>query len=270
MTSATAAHSTGASTAAPILELSDLTVRYGGLVAVSSVCLTVHPGQLVGLVGPNGAGKTTMIDAICGLAAAEGSVRFGGREVGRLAPHRRSRAGLVRTFQSIELFEDLTVRENVLVAVTSRGSRRSRRGSAAEIADRALQAVGLVHLRDKLPPELPQGQRKLAGVARALGSLPSCLLLDEPAGGLDSAESAALGRQLRALVDDGLSVLLIEHDMGLVFEVCDFIYVLEFGKVIAQGPPSTVRQDPRVIAAYLGEKATRAATIATGPAEESS
>jgi branched-chain amino acid transport system ATP-binding protein len=209
--------------------------------ALAGVDLAVEPGQLVGLIGPNGAGKTTLVDAVCGFVPATGVVRFDGQPIEDLAPHRRARAGLARTWQSLELFDDLTVAENLAVA-----------GSG--VAE-ALAATGLDDVADRLPTELSQGRRKLVGLARALAAGPTLLCLDEPAAGLDSDESLALGRRIRALVDGGLSVLLIDHDMGLVLGVSDHVVVLEFGRVIASGPPDEVRADERVVAAYLGASA---------------
>ncbi len=182
-------------------------------------------------------------------------------------PMPRAKLGLVRTFQSLELFEDLTVRDNLLVAadrptwysfltdivMPSRG-----RGAALEQIDVALDAMGLRDLADKHPSDLSHGQRKLVGVARALAAKPKLLLLDEPAAGLDTQESQLLGAHLRSFLDLGVSLFLIDHDMGLVLNVCDYIYVLDFGRVIAHGTPAQVRADPAVIAAYLGESAGEA------------
>jgi branched-chain amino acid transport system ATP-binding protein len=226
------------------LEVRDLSVRFGGVRAVDGVDLDVGAGLLVGLIGPNGAGKTTLIDALTGFVPAKGQVRFDGRDLAGLAPHRRARAGLVRTWQSLELFDDLTVAENLSVATAD-----------ADAVAHALATVELDDVADRLPTELSQGQRKLVGVARALAARPSVLCLDEPAAGLDSEESLELGRRLRSIVDTGTSILLVDHDMGLVLGVSDDVYVLEFGQVIAQGPPAAIRADERVVAAYLGAPA---------------
>lgn len=242
-----------------LLDCRAVSVSYGGVAALKPTDLRVKPGQLVGLIGPNGAGKTTLIDALTGYARSRGQVRFNGRDVTRLRAHRRANAGLGRTFQGLELFDDLTVFENVLVA--AQPTRwfsavldlvHPVRAAGFSAARNALSVVGVAAYADAFPTELPNGVRKLVAVARALATRPAIILLDEPAAGLDTAESGVLGGQLRKLVDDGLGMLLIDHDMGLVLSVCDYIYVLDFGVVIAEGPPESVRSNARVISAYLG------------------
>jgi len=262
-----------------LLEARGLTVSYGGLYANDDIDLDCEAGKLVGLIGPNGAGKTTFIDAITGFTPLSGgTVRFDGVDLSDKRPDTRAGMGLVRTFQSLELFEDLTVRDNLLVAaeqpkwysfladivVPSRGGRAFR-----DQVEVALEALGLTDLADTHPSDLSHGQRKLIGVARALAANPKLLLLDEPAAGLDTQESKLLGRHLRGFLDLGVSLFLIDHDMGLVLNVCDYIYVLDFGKVIARGTPAEVRADPAVIAAYLGESAGEA-QAAEGAAVETS
>jgi branched-chain amino acid transport system ATP-binding protein len=242
----------------PMLECREVSVSYGGLLAVKPTSLHVERGQLVGLIGPNGAGKTTLIDAMTGFVRSAGAVVFGGQDLSGLRPHRRVQAGLGRTFQALELFDDLTVRENLLVAAEptrwwspfADAVRPSRRGEADVAA--ALRAVSAEQYAEALPSELPNGVRKLIAVARSLAARPSMILLDEPAAGLDSDESQLLGTELRQLVDGGLGMLLVDHDMGLVLSVCDYLYVLDFGVVIAEGTPAAVRNDERVIRAYLG------------------
>jgi branched-chain amino acid transport system ATP-binding protein len=239
------------------LAVDGLRVSFGGLVAVDDVALRVPEGSIAGLIGPNGAGKTTCIDAVCGFVAASGSVRLDGAAVQHLPAHRRARAGIVRTFQSVELFEDLTVREHLIVAAT-----RPRWWSlladtvaprrATPDVDWALAAVGLDDIADARPADLPHGVRRLVGLARAIVARPRVLLLDEPAAGLDPEESAALGARLRRLPGLGISVLLVDHDMALVLSVCDEVTVLDFGQVIAHGPPDRIRNDPTVVRAYLG------------------
>ena len=237
-----------------ILKASGVSVRYGGVQALADVDLEVSDGELVGLIGPNGAGKTTFVDALTGFVRYTGTVTLDGMDLAGLAPHRRARRGLARTWQSIELFDDLTVWENLAVGSGTSsvsGLARPSGASASEI-ERALDLVELAWAAELMPDELAQGQRKLVGVARAIASEPRLLLLDEPAAGLDTGESEELGRRLRALVQGGSSMLLIDHDMGLVLAVCDRIVVLEFGKVIASGTPEEVRRDRRVVEAYLG------------------
>jgi len=251
-----------------LLEARGLTVSYGGLHANDNIDLDCETGKLVGLIGPNGAGKTTFIDAITGFTPLSGGlVAFDGVDLGDKRPDKRAAMGLVRTFQSLELFEDLTVRDNLLVAaeqprwysfladivLPGRGASAFR-----DQVDEALEALGLTSLADAHPGDLSHGQRKLIGVARALAAKPKLLLLDEPAAGLDTQESQLLGRHLRGFLDLGVSLFLIDHDMGLVLNVCDDIYVLDFGQVIAHGTPAEVRSDAAVIAAYLGESAGEA------------
>jgi ABC-type branched-subunit amino acid transport system ATPase component len=245
-----------------LLQTHDLTVAYGGLRANSDVSITVEKGKLVGLIGPNGAGKTTFIDAITGYTpVTSGTATFAGRDLAPLSPAKRSRSGLVRTFQSLELFEDLTVWDNLLVMAESSKwwsfladiFRPLRTSGVESKAEESLELLGLSHLRDRLTLDLSHGQRKLVSVARGLAANPELLLLDEPAAGLDTAESQQLGILLRRIVDSGTTIFLIDHDMGLVLSVCDYIYVLDFGQIIAEGTPSEVRNDPAVIKAYLGE-----------------
>ena len=223
---------------APVLSVSGLSVSFGGVHALEGVDLEVREGELVGLIGPNGAGKTTLIDAVTGFVPFTGSVSLDGEDIGALPAYQRARRGLARTWQNTDLFDDLEVGENVAVA----GGQ----------ADRTLGLVGLDWATEAMPDQLSEGQRKLVGVARALAGGPRLLCLDEPAAGLDTRESEELGLALRGLADTGQSTLLIDHDMGLVLGICDRVVVLEFGRVIADGPPEIVRQDERVIAAYLG------------------
>ena len=248
-----------------LLETRGLTVTYGGLNANDSVDIAVAAGKLTGLIGPNGAGKTTFIDAITGFTdPSSGTILFDGTEINTLSPDVRAHRGLSRTFQSLELFEDLTVRDNLLVAAERpkwysflQDIVRPNRKDAAldEQVDWALDVIGLRGIAEKLPSDLSHGQRKLVGVSRALAAKPKLLLLDEPAAGLDTAESQILGSHLRDFLKRDISVFLIDHDMGLVLNVCDYIYVLDFGRIIAQGTPTEVRANPAVIGAYLGESA---------------
>ncbi|MEV0181638.1 ABC transporter ATP-binding protein [Streptomyces sp. NPDC050625] len=235
-----------------LLELDRVTVRYGGVTAVDSVGFAVRPGSLTGLIGPNGAGKTTLIDAITGMVRCTGDIRLDGQSVGSWPAHRRSRAGIVRTFQSLELFQELTVRENLEAYAPSRTDR-----SASHGVEYALDRLDVGWAADRYPSELSHGSARLVSVARALAAGPRLLLLDEPAAGLDAGESRTLGAKLRALVDEGLTtILLVDHDMDLIMNVCDDIHVLDFGRRIASGPAATVREDPEVARAYLGTQAT--------------
>ncbi len=244
------------------LEVRDLTVRYGGVVAVSDVGLTVEPGRITGLIGPNGAGKTSVIDAVTGFTrVASGLTLLDGQDITRMAPARRVRAGLSRSFQSLELFEDATVLDNLRAASDPRD-----RGSYLvdllhprnpPLPAPVVAAIGEFRIEDDLDrqvQDLSYGQRRLLAIARAVATQPSVLLLDEPAAGLGDAQTAELASLVRRLADGwGIGVLLVEHDMNFVMSVCDHIVVLDFGIKIAEGTPEEIRRDPRVIAAYLGE-----------------
>lgn len=244
----------------PVLRIAGLGVTYGGLRAVDDLSFEVAHGQIFGLIGPNGAGKTSLIDAVTGYTPiSAGRVLLDGRDISAEPPHRRARSGLARTFQSVELFDDLTVAENLAVAsapVTLRTTAWEvlfgRRNRDQVAIDSAIDWCGLGPVADRYPAELSHGQRKLVGVARALASQPTVVMLDEPAAGLDSDESAQLGEQLRQLPPRGVSVVLVDHDMSLVLAICDEIMVLDFGRGIARGTPTEVRENPAVIDAYLG------------------
>jgi branched-chain amino acid transport system ATP-binding protein len=246
----------------PVLTASGISVRFGGLQALAGVDISVQPGQIVGLIGPNGAGKTTFIDALAGFVPSQGEVRIDGVDLKRLRPHGRARSGLGRTWQAVELFDDLSVAENIAVAShrpTALSTLRELFGvprPPSAVVANALAALDITHLADLSPEELSEGQRKLVGIARALAAQPRVLCLDEPAAGLDTQESGVLGRQLRRLADNGQAMLLIDHDISFVFGTCDHVVVLEFGKVIASGRPEDIKVDPRVVAAYLGTSAS--------------
>ncbi len=257
------------------LTVRDLSVRFGGVVALSGVDLDVRPGEVVGLLGPNGAGKTTLIDAVTGFVRASGEVSLDDVRLRGRSAHQRAREGLSRSFQSLELFEDITVRDNLVAASDDQDWRsylvdlvwpgRSRLSSAA------VAAVGELDLGDVLeskPGDLPYGTRRLVAIARAVAASPSVLLLDEPAAGLGEQESAELGRLIRRLADEwGMGVLLVEHDVAMVMETADKVVVLDFGKKIAEGTPAEVRSNAAVVAAYLGsaeEDGSAAAEPVTG------
>ncbi|MFJ6132079.1 branched-chain amino acid ABC transporter permease/ATP-binding protein [Janibacter terrae] len=231
-----------------LLTVRGLTIRYGGVTAVSGVDLEVREGEIVGLIGPNGAGKTTAIDAISGFATAEGAVRLGDTDLSGLKPHRRVAQGLGRTFQAIELYEDLSVRENVIVGLTARAAHEADQDPVEE----TLALLGLGAVADRPAGSLSQGQRQLVSIARAIIGRPKVLLLDEPAAGLDSTESLWLGERLRGIRDSGITILMVEHDMGLVLSLCDRIHVLNFGELIASGTPREIRANQQVSQAYLG------------------
>lgn len=248
----------------PLLEVRDLTVRHGGLVALHEVSLQVEGGSIVGLIGPNGAGKTTFIDTLSGFTRpAAGSVLLDGRPLDGLDAHERARRGLVRTFQSLELFEDLSVRENLEIA--SSPPRRwslladllPRRAPVEEAVEDVLELLGLGPLASRRPDELSNGERHRVALGRALVARPRLVLLDEPAAGLDEDETAELGVVLASLPGRGTSVLLVDHDMSIVLGVCHRVHVLDFGGLIASGTPEEVRHDPVVISAYLGTEEHR-------------
>ncbi|GAB05940.1 ATP-binding cassette domain-containing protein [Gordonia amarae] len=220
-----------------ILEVDRVGVRYGAVTAVDDAGFDVREGEIVGLIGPNGAGKTTLMDAISGFTPATGDIRLDGIGIGGLPPHRRARAGLGRTFQDIELYDELTVAENVMVGGSDTG---------------VLARLGIADLAQVPASDLSQGQRQLVSVARILAGAPRLALLDEPAAGLDSSESRWLGERLRAARDSGVTMLLVDHDMDLVLSICDRIIVLDLGKVIATGTPDDIRNNPAVVGAYLG------------------
>ncbi len=235
------------------LEVRNVSVRFGGHLALRDVGLTAEAGRITGLIGPNGAGKTTLFNVICGLQPpTRGRVAIDGRDVTRLLPYRRARAGLARTFQRLELFSLLTVRGNVRVAASAAHAR----GDVERVVDQTLDRVGLRGLADVRADELPTGHARLVELARALASEPRVLLLDEPASGQDEQETESFAGLLRSLADDdGIAVLLVEHDMQLVMRTCEWVHVLDFGEVLASGTPFEIQHDERVVDAYLGSPA---------------
>ncbi len=255
------------SVAPAMLEVENLTVRFGAVIAVDDVSFLVTAREVVGLIGPNGAGKTTIVDALTGFTKpSAGRVSLNGIAMsGRSwAPSRRARAGVRRSFQSLELFEDLSVAENLRAGADEHtllsGLRDLVWPARPFLPPTAVSSAlefGLENDLDRLPGELSYGRRRLVGIARAMASAPSALLLDEPAAGLDDNETSELGRLVRRFADQyGMAVLLIEHDVDLVLRVCDRIVVLDFGREIAEGTPAEIRTNAAVIAAYLGEDST--------------
>jgi branched-chain amino acid transport system ATP-binding protein len=235
----------------------DVTVHFGGKAALNRTSIAVERGMITGLIGPNGAGKTTLFNVVCGLLSPQsGHVVLDGVDITSAPPHRRARLGLARTFQRLELFTSLTVRDNIRVGgdIRNRWSRRraGRRADAGDDAERIIELTGLGAIADREVSEIPTGRARVVEVARALMTRPSVLLLDEPAAGQTEGETEEFGRLLRRLAADGLAVCLVEHDMTLVMDVCEIIHVLDYGRTIAAGPPERVRNDPAVIEAYLG------------------
>lgn len=243
----------------PLLALDEVTVRFGANQVLTDVDLVVPAGEVVGLIGPNGAGKTTLFNVVTGLERpTRGRVRFDRVDISRLDTHHRARRGIGRTFQRLELFGDLTVRDNVRVAGEIRNRWRflGLGGGRVDVdreAERLLDLLGLRAVADVDAGEVPTGTARLVELGRALIARPRLVLLDEPASGQTERETEAFGVLLRRLVDDdGVTVLLVEHDMALVMEVCDHVHVLDFGQVVAHGTPDEVQADERVLAAYLG------------------
>lgn len=239
------------------LEVRGISVRFGGHQALDDVDLDAPAGSVTGLIGPNGAGKTTAFNVICGLQPVQrGEVVINSENVTKAPPYRRARAGLARTFQRLELFPLLSVRENVRVAVGL--SRRHRGRDADEIALQALDRVGMTAHADDRIAQLSTGQARLVELARSLATDPTVLLLDEPASGQTDEDTDRFADLLGQLAEEGLAVLLVEHDVPLVMRACTRIHVLDFGRIIASGTPDEVRADARVKAAYLGADSTDA------------
>ena len=229
-----------------------MTVRFGGNVALDDVDLAAEPGLVTGLIGPNGAGKTTLFNVITGLLPPSGGqVRIEGTNVSRLRPSSRARLGMARTFQRLELFTLLSVRENIRVAADIR---RTGGAHPAEFVDGIIERIGLADVADTRVDSLSTGRARLVELGRALATKPKILLLDEPASGQDEAETVSFGRLLRELASEGIAVVLVEHDMQLVMQVCDMIHVLDFGRIIAAGSAHEIQRDEAVLAAYLGTK----------------
>ena len=237
----------------PVLSVEEVTVRFGGVQAVTEANITALAGQVTGLIGPNGAGKTTTFNVITGLEKpTSGTIRIDGRDVSRLPPYRRARLGMARTFQRLEVFGSLTARDNVLAAAEFRRSWSGDKSEPKEVVEEILDRVGLRSVADMRVDALPTGLARLVELGRALATRPRLLLLDEPGSGLDGTESEALGDLLIELAQGGMAILLVEHDVDLVMRICDRIHVLDFGKIICVGGTADVQADPAVQAAYLG------------------
>jgi branched-chain amino acid transport system ATP-binding protein len=237
----------------PVLSVEGVNVRFGGVHAVNDVTLAAHAGQVTGLIGPNGAGKTTTFNVITGLEApTSGKVLIDGYDVSRLPPYRRARRGVARTFQRLEVFGTLDVHDNLLAAAEFRRAWSRDRTDPHQVVDTLLDRVGLRQVQHERVDALPTGLARLVELGRALATQPKLLLLDEPASGLDTTETDALGELLVQLAEEGMAVLMVEHDVELVMKVCSHIHVLDFGRIISVGSPREVQQDPHVQAAYLG------------------
>jgi branched-chain amino acid transport system ATP-binding protein len=236
-----------------LLEVQKVNVRFGGNHAVTDVDLAVEPGRITGLIGPNGAGKTTTFNVITGLQEpTSGTVLFDGKDITRLPPHKRARLGMARTFQRLEVFGSMTAKENILTAAEIHKGYSRHAGNPAEVTAEIIERIGIGHLADDRVDAMPTGSARLVELGRALATTPRVLLLDEPASGLDESETDDFGRLLRSLADEGMAILMVEHDMELVMKVCEWIHVLDYGAMLAVGTAEEIQSNPDVLDAYLG------------------
>src|SRR5436853_5146513 len=254
-----------------MLRVRDMTVRFGGIVALDGISLDLNRGEILGLIGPNGAGKTTLFNCISGVIHPDrGSIFFEGHSLVYAPPHVRARFGIARTFQNLQLWGSMTVEENLVVPMDALGRRNTfsdalylpfsayAERASRERARAILHVLELDRYARTLAADLPAGIQRRVEIARALAMRPRLLLLDEPAAGLDAQETARLAELLHAVRERfHVSMLLVDHDMSLVMRVCDYVYVLDFGKLLAHGQPDVIRDDPKVIAAYLGEESKK-------------
>ncbi|MEZ5348973.1 MAG: ABC transporter ATP-binding protein [Microthrixaceae bacterium] len=242
-----------------MLEARDVSVQFGGHQALSRVSISAPVGQITGLIGPNGAGKTTLFNAISGLVTpTSGTITIDGRDVTGTSLHKRARCGLARTFQQLELFTMLTVRENIRVAADIRSRWARDHTDVGALTEAVIDRVGLREVADERTTSIPTGQGRLVELGRALACKPRVLLLDEPASGQDDLETERFGQLLVEIADEGTAVLLVEHDMSLVMDVCHCVHVLDLGQIIAVGTPSEIQANTVVLDAYLGTDARSA------------